>query len=208
MIWLAVDAKLRALSHGKHALDDFARAFYGMDNGAWDINTYTFDDVVGTLNKIAPYDWKTFLRTRLDGHDKITDGIAAEGWKLVYTDKPSDIVGALQKRYHAIDFTWSVGFTVTDKGELRDVRWNGPAFKAGLAPGMTIVGVDGKDFNGDNMKQAITAAKGGSTAITLLVKDFDEFKTLQVDYHDGLKYPHLVRAEGAPDYLSQLYAPK
>jgi predicted metalloprotease with PDZ domain len=91
---------------------------------------------------------------------------------------------------------------------LRDVRWNGPAFKAGLAPGMTIVGVDGKDFSGDNMKQAITAAKGGSTPIALLVKDFDEFKTLQVDYHDGLKYPHLVRAEGSPDYLSQLYAPK
>ena len=203
-----MDAKLRALSHGKHALDDFARAFYGMDNGAWDINTYTFDDVVATLNQIAPYDWKSFLRTRLDGHDKITDGIAAEGWKLVYTDKPSDIVGALQKRYHAIDFTYSVGFTATDKGGLRDVRWNGPAFKAGLAPGMTIVGVDGKDFSADNLKQAITAAKGGSTPITLLVKDFDEFRTLQVDYHDGLKYPHLVRTEGAPDYLSQLYAPK
>jgi predicted metalloprotease with PDZ domain len=208
MIWLAVDAKLRSLSKDKHSLDDFARAFYGMDNGAWDINTYTFDDVVSTLNKIAPYDWKSFLRTRLDGHDKITDGIAGEGWKLVYTDKPSDIVGALQKRYHAIDFTYSVGLSVTDKGELRDVRWNGPAFKAGLAPGMTIVGVDGKDFSGDNMKQAITAAKGGSTPIALLVKDFDEFKTLQVDYHDGLKYPHLVRAEGSPDYLSQLYAPK
>jgi predicted metalloprotease with PDZ domain len=54
MIWLAVDAKLRSLSKDKHSLDDFARAFYGMDNGAWDINTYTFDDVVSTLNKIAP----------------------------------------------------------------------------------------------------------------------------------------------------------
>ena len=210
LIWLAVDAKLRALSHDKRSLDDFARAFFGIDPGAWNINTYTFQDVVDGLNKIEPYDWSTFLRTRLDGHQKVTDGIAAEGWKLVYTDKQSDVIKALMAEYHmtGVDLTYSVGFSTSGEGHLRDVRWNGPAFKAGLSPGMTIVAVNGKEFNAANMEQAVTDAKNSTAPITLLVKNFDEFKTLQIDYHGGLKYPHLVRVDGTPDYLSQLYAPK
>ncbi|EIM00741.1 MULTISPECIES: M61 family metallopeptidase [Rhodanobacter] len=210
LIWLAVDAKLRALSHDKHSLDDFARGFFGVDPGAWNINTYTFQDVVSELNKIQPYDWSTFLRTRLDGHQKVTDGIAAEGWKLVYTDKQSDVIKALMAEYHikGIDLTYSVGFSTSGKGSLRDVLWNGPAFKAGLAPGMTIVAVDGQEFNADNMKQAVKNAQNSSAPITLMVKNFDEYKTIKIDYHGGLKYPHLVRVKGTPDYLSQLYAVK
>ncbi|MEO7065503.1 MAG: peptidase M61 [Rhodanobacter sp.] len=209
MIWLSVDAKLRTLSHNKRSLDNFAQAFFGVDPGAWNINTYNFDDVVSELNKIEPFDWTTFLRTRLDGHQKVTDGIAAEGWKLVYTDKQSDVIKALMAEYHmkGIDLTYSVGFSTSGKGGLRDVLWNSPAYKAGLSPGMTIVAVNGKDFSADNMKQAVKDAKGGTAPITLLVKNFDEFKTLHIDYHDGLKYPHLVRVQGTTDYLSQLYAP-
>jgi predicted metalloprotease with PDZ domain len=210
LIWLAVDAKLRALSHDKHSLDDFARGFFGMDPGAWNINTYNFQDVVDALNRIQPYDWASFLRTRLDGHQKVTDGIAAEGWKLVYTDKQSDVIKALMAARHfsGIDLTYSVGFSTSGKGGLRDVVWNGPAFKAGLSPGMTLVAVDGKEFNADNMKQAVKDAQNSSAPIVLTVKNFDEYKTLKIDYHGGLKYPHLVRVDGTPDYLSQLYAVK
>jgi predicted metalloprotease with PDZ domain len=209
MIWLAVDAKLRSLSGDKHSLDDFARNFFGVHPGAWDINTYTFEDVVDALDKIQPYDWKTFLRTRLDGHDKITDGIAASGWKLVYTDEQSDAAKAMMKgsRFHGVDMTYSVGFSASGEGEIRDVRWDGPAFKAGLAPGMTVVAVNGKEFGEDAMQQAVKDAKGNDKPIELLVKNFDEYKTLRVDYHDGLKYPQLVRVKGTPDYLSELYAP-
>ncbi len=90
MIWLAVDAKLRELSHDRHSLDDFARAFFGVDDGSWRVKPYTFDDVVAALNAIAPYDWATFLRQRVDANAPPLDGFAASGWKLVYTDKPSD----------------------------------------------------------------------------------------------------------------------
>ena len=209
MIWLAVDAKLRALSHDKRSLDNFASAFFGVDPGAWNINTYNFDAIVSGLNKIESHDWATFLRTRLDGHQKVTDGIAAEGWKLVYTDKPSSIIKALMAEHHmhGADLTYSVGFSTSGKGNLRDVRWDGPAYKAGLSPGMTIVAVNGRDFNAGAMEQAVKDAKDNTTPITLLVKNFNEYKTLQIDYHGGLKYPHLVRVEGTPDYLSQLYAP-
>ncbi|HEY9110911.1 MAG TPA: peptidase M61, partial [Rhodanobacteraceae bacterium] len=83
-----------------------------------------------------------------------------------------------------------------------------PAYKAGLSPGMTIVAVNGTEFSADGMKQAIKDAKGSDQPIKLLVKNFNEYKTLDIDYHDGLKYPDIERITGTPDYLSQLYAPK
>jgi predicted metalloprotease with PDZ domain len=207
MVWLAVDAKLRSLTRDKRSLDDFAKAFFGMDNGAWDVNTYTFEDVVTTLNGIAPYDWKSFLRQRLDGHGSLIGGIAASGWKLVYTNTPSDATKALEARSHGADLTYSLGFNASSKGELRDVRWDSPAFKAGLAPGMTIVAVNDREYDPDGLKDAVKAAVDDKAPIKLLVKDFDQYRTLSVDYHGGLKYPQLVRVKGTPDYLTELYAP-
>jgi len=207
LIWLAVDGKMRQLSGNKHNLDDFARAFYGMHPGAWDINTYTAEDVYATLNKIVPYDWKSFLRKRLDGHGNLADGLELEGWKLVYTSEPDE---GLKAMMHGPDgnFTYSVGFSSSKDGDLYDVRWNGPAYKAGLAPGMKIISVNGTEYSPGAMKQAIKDAKGNDKPIELMVKNFDEYSTLHVDYHEGLKYPSLQRIKGKPDYLSELYAPK
>jgi predicted metalloprotease with PDZ domain len=216
LIWLAVDGKLRQLSHDKHDLDDFARAFFGVNPGAWNIDTYTFQDVVAGLDRIVPYDWASFLRERLDGHGDLADALEAEGWKLVYRDEESKaakaVMASLRKNYPkyagGADFTYSVGFSGSSDGDLRDVRWDSPAFKAGLAPGMTIVAVNGTEFSPDVMKQAVKDAKGNDKPIKLLVKDFNEYRTLDVDYHGGLKYPDLERIKGTPDYLSQLYASK
>ncbi len=98
MLWLEVEGKLRELSGNRRSLDDFARAFFGVGNGDWDVNPYTFDDVVATLNGIAPYDWATFLRGRLDGHGSLTGGLELAGWKLVYRDTPNDAYKAQEKR--------------------------------------------------------------------------------------------------------------
>ncbi len=46
LLWLAVDMKIRALSHDRHSIDDFAQRFFGVDNGSFVTRTYTFDDVV------------------------------------------------------------------------------------------------------------------------------------------------------------------
>lgn len=204
LVWLAVDAKLRELSRNRHSLDDFAKAFFGMNDGDWAVNPYTFEDVVAALNGIEPFAWSDFLRQRLDGHEKLTSGIAASGWKLVYTDEPSAVTKAIAKRRHRDIFTWSVGFDANDKGELGDVRWDGPAFKAGLAPGMKLIAVNGQAYSADVLKDAITAAKDVDEPIKLLIKEFDRYRTLNVDYHEGLKYPHLERIKGEPDYLSDI----
>ncbi|NII12261.1 M61 family metallopeptidase [Oleiagrimonas sp. C23AA] len=207
LIWLAVDAKIRSLTHDKRNLNNFARAFFGVHPGAWDINTYTFDDVVNTLNSVAKYNWADFLNSRLKGHGNLSKAFNDEGWKLVYTDKPGDAIKGMQKHYHFVDLSYSIGIRVNQKGQMSDVLWNGPAFKAGLAPAMTIVAVNGKDYDPDVLKNAVADAKDSKAPIKLLVKDFNEYKTIAIDYHGGLKYPHLERIKGKPDYLSQVLAP-
>jgi predicted metalloprotease with PDZ domain len=205
MIWLDVDAKLRELSKGKHSIDDFGKAFFGMGNGEWAVNTYTFEDVVKTLDDIAPHDWATYLRTRLDGHGPLIGGIEAHGWKLVYTDKPSAAVKALEARRHSADLTYSLGLSIGKGGSISDVLWDGPAFKAGISPGMTVVAVNSRDYDADALKDAVTAAaKDKNQPVELLVKNFDQYQTVRIDYHDGLKYPHLQRDNSKPDTLSTL----
>ncbi|QBB70860.1 M61 family peptidase [Pseudolysobacter antarcticus] len=213
MMWLEVDAKLRAITHDHKSLDDFARAFFGIDNGSYVTKTYTFDDVVAALNGVAPFDWASFLHARVATlNPPLGDGIAASGWKLVYTDQQS----AFEKQYdsrhepsrHLYNFAWSIGLTLNDKAQVNDVRWNGPAFKAGISPGATLVAVNGQNFTTDALKEAITAAKGSNTPIQLLFKYQGSFRTIALDYHDGLQYPHLVRIEGTPDYLSEIIAPR
>ncbi len=206
LIWMDVDAKLRDLSKGKKSLDDFAKAFFGMKNGEWAANTYTFEDVVATLNGIQPYDWAALLRGHLDGHGSLIGGLEAHGWKLVYTDQQSPAGKAFESFLRGANLACSLGFSVGPTGVLGDVLWDGPAFKAGLAPGMTLLAVNGRTFAGDVLKDAITAAKTSKDPIELLVKSDDDVKTIKVDYHEGLKYPHLVRDETKPDTLKTLLA--
>ena len=205
MIWLDVDAKLRDLSKGRHSIDDFGRAFFGMDDGSFVTNTYTFDDVVKTLNNIEPFDWASYLRSRLDGHGPLIGGVEGHGWKLVYTDQPSPAVKAVEARRHFADLTYSLGLSVGKDGAIGDVLWDGPAFKAGISPSMTVIAVNGHDYDADALKDAVTAAaKDNNQSIELLVKDFDQYKTIRVDYHGGLKYPHLERDKSKPDTLADL----
>lgn len=211
MLWLAVDARLRALTHGAKSLDDFAQAFFGVDDGSFVTKTYTFDDVVAALNGVAKDDWAGFLHARVDTlNPPLAGGLDATGWKLVYTDQPS----AYEKQYnarsesprHLFNFAWSIGLTMTDKGQVNDVRWNGPAFKAGVSTGATLEAVNGQTYSADVLKDAITAAKGSKMPIQLLLKYQGGYRTVPVNYHEGLQYPHLVRIEGTPDYLSQIIA--
>ncbi|RAP56183.1 peptidase M61 [Oleiagrimonas sp. MCCC 1A03011] len=207
LIWMAVDAKIRDLTRNKRNLNNFARDFFGVDPGAWDINTYTFDDIVSALNKVAPYDWKSFLNKRLTGHVNLSKAFEAEGWKLVYTHEESAAVKALESHYHMADLTYSLGIAVNNKGEMRDVLWDSPAFKVGLSPAMTIVAVDGKDFSTEGLKNAVKQAADSKAPIKLLVKNFNEYKTVEINYHGGLQYPSLERIKGRPDYLSQVLTP-
>jgi predicted metalloprotease with PDZ domain len=209
LVWLAVDAKLRELSHERRSLDDFARAFFGMDDGSYAVSTYTFDDVAAALNAIAPHDWSAFLRTRIDAQAAPLDGLAASGWRLAYTDKPSAYQRNAEADTKTADFTSSLGLTLGSKdGRITGVRWNGPAFKAGLGVSGSLVAVNSRSFTPERLKDAIVAAKSGHAPIELLVKERDLYRTVRIDYREGLKYPHLERISGTPDRLSSILEPR
>ncbi len=208
LIWLAVDAKLREITREKRSLDDFARAFFGVDDGSWKVSTYEFDDVIAALDKVAPHDWAGFLRERLDAHQAPLDGVATSGWKLVYTDTPSAFQKDAEAKRKSADYTASLGFSLGDGGVVTDVLWDGLAFNAGVTPTSTIVAVDGRAYKPDVLKDAVTAAKTGTAPIELLLKDGVRYRSVRIDYHGGLKYPRLQRIDGVPDRLSAILAPR
>jgi predicted metalloprotease with PDZ domain len=209
LIWLDADTRIRELSGGKRSLDDFAKAFYDVDGDSFAVKPYAFDDVVAALDAVQPMDWAKFLRERLDyvGDKAPLDGIMRGGWTLAYTDKPSDYTEASEKHDKKLDLMASLGLVVsTDNGggKVSDVLWNGPAFNAGLAPGMSLVAVNDIAYSPEELKRAITEAKTGKP-LRLLTRNLDSFRAMNVDYRGGLRYPHLVRST-QPDRLSQIVA--
>ncbi|WP_064745966.1 M61 family metallopeptidase [Lysobacter antibioticus] len=208
LVWLAVDAKLRELSGDKRSLDDFARAFFGGENGDYRVRPYAFEDVVAALNGVVAFDWAGFLRARLDAHAPPLDGLAASGWKLSFADTPSEYQKLAEGERKATDLTYSLGMSVANSdANVVSVRWDGPAFNAGIAPGSHLLAVNGYAANGERLKDAVTAAKDGKP-IELIVKNADVVRTVRIDYREGLKYPRLERVPGTPDRLGKIFAPK
>ena len=78
----------------------------------------------------------------------------------------------------------------------------------GLAKDMQVVAIDGMAYNADRLKRALVTAQSSKAPIEMLVRQGDTFRTLRIDYHAGLRYPHLQRVEGAPDRLTRLLAPR
>lgn len=210
LIWLDADTLIREKTGDRKSLDDFGRAFFGMNDGAWKQPlTYTFDDVVKTLNEVMPHDWATFLDTRARRVAPAypLDGLARGGYKLVYADKPTDYWNDTEASRKNIDLTYSLGLVLNREATITSVLWEGPAFKAGLTVGDKILAVNGIAYDTGRLKEVITAAKGGKEPITLIVKDGDHFKVTPVAYHGGLRYPRLERIEGKPDLLTRIYEP-
>ena len=207
LIWLDVDTRIRELSGDKRSLEDFARAFFGVEDGSIETVYYTFDDVVAALGKVQKFDWAPFLRARLDGHGPGAplDGLARAGWKLVYGDTPSNAVRAVEERSRSADFTYSLGFSVRSNGDVTGVVWDGVGFRAGLAANTTIVAVNNRVYKGDVLKAAVRANKDGKAPIALLVRKGDNLRTITLDYRDGLRYPKLERIPGTKDRLDALF---
>ncbi len=206
LIWLDVDTKLRELSGEHHSLDDFARSFFGINDGSFKPAHYRFEDVVAALNAIVPFDWSGFLRSRLDGHGPggPLDGLTRAGWKVVFTDTPSAYMKAAAELGKSTDFGYSLGFSLNKDAGVENLRWDGVGFRAGLSGNTTVVAVNNTAYKPEVLKAALKKAKDSKAPITLLVKKGSTYRTVELDYHDGLRYPHLERIAGTKDRLETI----
>lgn len=202
LLWLEVATIIHDRTRGQKSIDDFCHLFHGGPNDGPELKTYTFDDVVSALNRVAPYDWAAFLRGRITSTsaDAPTGGIESGGWKLVFTAEPQKSSG----RREIPPDLYSVGLQLSPDGTVADAIVGGAAFKAGIAPGMKIVAINGRAYTHERLEDAIKDATTSSEPITFLVVSDEYYKTCTVDYHGGPRFPHLERDAGKPDYLDEL----
>lgn len=205
LIWLDADSLIRELSGDTRSLDDFARAFFGVNDRDWSQLTYTFDDIVQTLNGVQPHDWASFFRTRVDNTSEHAplDGFARGGYRLIYTDTPTEWFKANEKKRKITDLSYSGGLVLGKEGEIVAVEWDSPAFNAGLTVGSKLIAVNNRTLDPEQLKAAIHAKK---SPLTLLVKSGEIYRTVELNYDGGLRYPRLEKTGTGPDRLDALLA--
>jgi predicted metalloprotease with PDZ domain len=212
LIWLEADTIIRRETQGKRSLDDFCKKFHGGETTGPKIVPYAFDDVVATMQEIAPYDWRAFFTERLNSHGPGAPlgGLENSGWRLIFNETMNTRQHADEEVRHETDVQFSLGFIVSNPGSespdnvLIDVIPGSPAAQAGIAPDMKLVAVNGRRWTPEILRDAIRRAKGTSEPIDLLIENEGYFRTYRVDYHGGEHYPHLERGSSKPDVLADI----
>jgi predicted metalloprotease with PDZ domain len=209
LIWLDADTIIRERSGGKKSLDDYTKVFAG-GVSAPKVVTYTREDLERYLNEVVPYDWHGFFQKYIYSiaPEPPTDELARAGYKLIFNDKPNVFVGGRAAGMHGAFSWYDAGVQIGHDGEVRDVREDSAAWNAGLAPGMQIIAVNDREFSPKIWTEAIADAKGSTTPIELRVKQGTWYSRIALNYHDGVKIPHLERIPGTTDMLSEIMQPR
>ncbi len=202
LMWLEVATIIHRVTNGQKSIDDFCHIFHGGPNDGPQVKTYTFDQLVSTLNGVAPYDWAGFFHERLNSisPNAPLGGIENGGWTVGYNDQPLHLPG---RRGNTGD-AYSIGLQIGEDGMVNDSIVGSPAYNAGITYGMKVIGVNGRVYTHDGLEDAIQQAKDGAKPITILFVSDDYYRTATIDYHGGGRFPHLTRDEGKPDYLDEL----
>jgi predicted metalloprotease with PDZ domain len=209
LLWLEADTLIRSRSGGKRSLDDFCRAFHGAPSTAPQVRPYDFDAVVAALQSVEPYDWRGFWTERLQrlGGGAPLQGLRAAGWRLALQVEPSTLHAAHEVEDRALNLQYSLGFALAlDGGTISDIVPDSPADRAGMAPGSHLVAVNGHKWSPEVLAEALGAEAQGNAKIVLLVEKDDEYRSVELTYAGGARYPQLVR-EGGPDLLAAIARP-
>jgi predicted metalloprotease with PDZ domain len=211
LVWLEADQIIRAGTGGRKGLDDFAKAFFSAVPGGPRISRYTLDDIVATLNQIYPQDWAGFFTKRIDRPDQPAPlaGIEKAGYRLVWRGEPNPFDKSRMEDLRRLDLWHSLGVEIDQDGTIADVRWDSPAFRAGLVTGARIVAAESIAYDHDVMRRALTAVASVKRPLELLVRRGERFMIMPIDYHDGLRWPWLQRSTPDQDApLDRLLAPR
>ncbi len=206
LLWLEVDALIRQQSGGKKSLDDFCRSFFGGGSGPPTVKPYTFDELADALNSVVAHDWKGHLQRRVAAvNDQAPlEGLTLTGWKLGYSEKPSEMQAGRRKTSKQLDLTSTLGLRLSAEGVVVDIVPGKPADRASIGPGMKLIAVNGRRWSPERLTAAVAGTKTGGK-MELLLENGEFYRTHNLDYHDGLKYPRLERLPGdRADLLSQI----
>ncbi len=211
LIWLEADLLIRQRTNGRRSLDDFCRSFFGGASGPPAVVPYTLDDVLAALDRVCPNDWREFFARRIEAvtpHAPL-GGVESGGWRLAWSDSATGFYSALDRNYDRIDLFFTLGARFSSKsGAVADVFAGSAAARAGLAPGMKLVAVDGRRWNKDVLLEALRADARAKRPVELVVENGDYLRTLRVEVPNGLRYPRLERVAGRPDRLGGVLAPR
>jgi predicted metalloprotease with PDZ domain len=212
LLWLDVDTTIRKLTGNSKNLRDFLTVYLNKGGGTTPtVVPYDFNEIVNDLNQVVRNDWAGFLNDRVNGIQPHVnaEGIEQGGYKLVYAEKPTDYQKArMGNRGMAMDVWFSLGMALDNEGStITDVRVGGPADKAKLIPGEKIMAVNERVYSRDALHAAIRQAKTSSGPLHFIVQSDTLVREVDVDYHDGERYPNLVRVEGTPAYLDDIAKP-
>ena len=213
LLWLDIDTLIREKTGGKKSLDDFCHSFFGGKSGSPEVKPYNFEDVVKALDEVVAHDWKGLLEKRLTATtaEPPLDGLKRGGWEVTYHDKPGDLIKTRDDDEKTVNLTASIGLLVKEDGLVVDVIPGKAADKAGVGPGMKVIGVNNRRFTADRLRQGVEATQGGDEKLTLLVENNEYFKSLPLNYVGGEKYPQLERIKNKPDVIADIFrahAPK
>jgi len=209
LVWLEADAIIRRQTQGRRSLDDFCRRFHGGQSGPPTLRPYTLDEVVNTLNEVAPFDWRGFVRDRIEKVEPRAPlgGIEADGWRLVYNETPNQGIKDQEEQNDRHDWTFSLGLQADKDDKIIDVIPGLPAAQAGLSPGMKLLAVNGRKWAPEAVQAALRASKTATQPIEIVAEDGESVRTFRADYHGGERYPHLERDPGKPDVLTAVIRP-
>ncbi|MDQ3282722.1 MAG: M61 family peptidase [Acidobacteriota bacterium] len=202
LLWLEADSIIRQKTNGRASLDDFTHRFHGGNTGRVEVRPYTYDELISTLNAVAPFDWRAHFDARLSSTNPRAPmaGITNSGWQLTFNETPNDAIAANEKRRKLQDLTFSLGMVLEEDGRVRDVVLALPAANAGIGPGMKIAAVNGRKWTREVLERALKAKE----PIELLVETNSQFRAMPIAYTGGMRYPHLVRREGVADTMTEV----
>jgi predicted metalloprotease with PDZ domain len=209
LLWLDVDTLIREKTGGKKSIDNFCQVFFAGKGGAPEVKPYKFDDVVKALDRVVEHDWRGFLERRVAvaESEPPLDGITRGGWKLVYESKAGTLFKARESDEGATNLACSIGLIVNDSGKVVDVIPGKPADKAGIGPGMKLLGVNDRRYTSERLREAVAATAKGQK-LRLLMENQDYFRTFTLTYADGDRYPSLQRLDSKADLLGEIFRPR